>query len=274
MFGTSTSRLLRPDVLDPALGLHLANLAMNSAEAYEQYRLIQVFVRHHPKARALMIGIDAVWCETGAEYKKYTFRQFPEWMYEENRWHPFLEMFNLYTIEQAGLQFGELTGLKPVRYGFDGYANFLPDESKYDPDKVKRNLADYAVLGKNIVIDNPAALNIPTDSLLKEILASLAPETQKIFFFVPYYVGPTVPMGEYPSDLLKECKRRLVSMAAATPNTTVIDFMFGSTITRDPLNYWDPLHTRVAIADRVATDLVDAVHGKPSENGDYKILYP
>ncbi len=36
VFGTSTSRLLRPAVLDPAFGARFANLAMNDATVYEQ----------------------------------------------------------------------------------------------------------------------------------------------------------------------------------------------------------------------------------------------
>ena len=259
--------------MNPLLGAHFANLAMNSAQAYEQYRLLQVFARHHPDARNVVIGVDATWCETGTEIKKYTFRQFPEWMYGENRWRPFLEMFNLYTIEQAGLQFSELTGLKPVRYGFDGYASFLPDESKYDPDKVRHNLATETIWGATPAGDLTQA-NVLTDPMLREMLASFPAETRKVLLFVPYYAGSDVAPGDYPIPLAAECKRRLSAMAAASPGTTVIDFMIGSSITRDPMNYWDPLHTRVAIADRVAIEIAAAMRGKPSDNGDYRILYP
>ena len=40
IFGTSTSRLLRPAVLNAAFGARFANLAMNAATAYEQSRLL------------------------------------------------------------------------------------------------------------------------------------------------------------------------------------------------------------------------------------------
>src|SRR5208282_1099994 len=39
ILGTSTSRALRPAELDPLFGARFANLAMNSATAYEQWRL-------------------------------------------------------------------------------------------------------------------------------------------------------------------------------------------------------------------------------------------
>src|SRR4051812_39210368 len=48
VIGTSTSRLLRPVVLDRAFGARFANLSMNAATAYEQARLLEVFIREHP----------------------------------------------------------------------------------------------------------------------------------------------------------------------------------------------------------------------------------
>src|SRR5262249_11682217 len=117
IFGTSTSRLLRPAALNPLFGTAFANLSMNSAEAYEQFRLLQVFARYHSDARVVMIGLDRVWCGTGDSYPKYTPRPFPEWMYDEGTLRRYLEMFNLYTVEQTGQQFAVLTGLKPPRYG-------------------------------------------------------------------------------------------------------------------------------------------------------------
>lgn len=273
IFGTSTGRLLRPVTLDSLFDAHFVNLAMNSAQAYEQYRLMQVFARHHPAAKVVMVGIDSVWCEPGSTYEKYTFRQFPEWMYEENRWRPLLEMFNLYTVEQAGLQFSELTGLRPVRYGFDGYASFLPDDSKYDAARVKATLDASPPWGSG---DNDRDQGTPfaTHPLLREVLSSFAPETRKVLFFVPYYVGPDVAPGTYPSHLVAACKRALQRLAADIPNTVVIDFMIGSPITRDPLHYWDSLHTTTKIAERVAHDLGDAAQGIPSAEEDYRLLPP
>ena len=72
ILGTSTSRLLRPAELDPLFGARFANLSMNSATAYEQWRLGMLFARHHPDARVALIGLDIVWCETSEQTNKYT----------------------------------------------------------------------------------------------------------------------------------------------------------------------------------------------------------
>ena len=56
IFGTSTSRLLRPVVLNAEFGARFANLSMNAATAYEQSRLMAVFRTAHPAARVVMVG--------------------------------------------------------------------------------------------------------------------------------------------------------------------------------------------------------------------------
>ena len=48
LLGTSTTRLLQPAQLDPLFHARFANLAMNSATAWEQTQLLQVFLRAHP----------------------------------------------------------------------------------------------------------------------------------------------------------------------------------------------------------------------------------
>jgi hypothetical protein len=59
-------------------------------------------------------------------------------------------------------------------------------------------------------------------------------------------------------------------LAARIPNTLAVDFMLPSPITEADDNYWDALHYRVAIADRIVRDLGAADRGEASE--DYRIL--
>ena len=109
VFGTSTSRLLRPVVLNAEFGAHFANLAMNAATAYEQSRLMAVFRAAHRDARVVLVGIDIAYCEPGETEEKFTPRYFPEWMYDGGRWRGYREMFNLYAVQEAGQEFGVLT---------------------------------------------------------------------------------------------------------------------------------------------------------------------
>lgn len=78
-------------------------------------------------ARAVLVGIDVVWCTTDDRFEKYTLQPFPEWMYRDSLWPAYFEMFNYYTIEQAAKQFMVIAGLRPSRYGPDCIASAIRD---------------------------------------------------------------------------------------------------------------------------------------------------
>jgi hypothetical protein len=262
---------LRPRQLDPLLGTRFANLSMNSAEPYEQFRLLQVFAHHHPDARMVMIGLDMPWCLTGDRYDKYTEREFPEWLYEpEARWRGYREMLSGYALTQAVQEFRILIGQKKERYGADGYTDFLPDDSLYDPVRAAASLPGPE---KAAAVDphyDPTGLRFPNHQFLSGALQALPATTQKLLFFPPYYVWKQPAPGTQAFADLEECKRRIAQIADAAPGARVVDFMIPSAITDDPTHYWDPLHYRVGIAERLARDLADAAAGLPSREGDYR----
>jgi hypothetical protein len=174
VFGTSTSRLLRPAGLDPAFGARFANLAMNDATAYEISRLLLVFAAAHPAAKIIMIGIDSPWCGTGDSFQKFTPRPFPEWMYGSIRWNGYASVFNLYAVQEAGKEFGVLTGLKREDMGRDGYTRFVPPDDQYDPVRAADHLreAEPRVPPGNGE-GTPARLRFPALDLLRDDLAAL-----------------------------------------------------------------------------------------------------
>ncbi len=271
VFGTSTSRLLRPVALNAALGGHFANLAMNSATAYEQTRLLQVFLAAHPHPRTVAIGLDSEWCVTQAGARRFGFgRELPEWLYTGGPWAGYRALFDLYALERAGRAFAEWTGLKPRRYGRDGYTSFVPDERAYDPIRVAASLAAAGPWTPPETLGpNPAAWSLPGIDLLRADLAAMPADTAKLLFFVPYHRS-LLPLAAGPArDLLAECKRRVAMLARATPNTLAVDFMRPSPITLDADNYWDPHHTRIGIAERLVTDLAKA--GRETSQ-DYEVL--
>lgn len=270
ILGTSTSRLLRPTELDPLFDARFANLAMNSATAYEQWRLGMLFARHHPDAKVVLIGADVVWCETGKSLPKYTERSFPEWMYDDNPWNDYLHQFSLYAVEQAGIQFGVLTGLRPRRYGRDGYTDFLPDGSEYDLARARQHLYSGGIPVAPTPVVPPAtmtaaelrALDFPALPMMRDLLDSL-PKAEKIVFMVPYHVVNQPRPGSRAALVWGECKARIAAMTAATPHARLVDFMIPSPVTREDDNYWDPLHYRVRIATWLAKSLRAAADGPP-----------
>ena len=269
VLGTSTSRLLRPEVLDATLGGRFANLAMNSATAWEQVRLLEVFARAHPRPATVLVGLDDSWCRLGDAIERNA-RPFPDWMYEPSRWPGYGRMFNLYAVQESASELWTMLGLKKRRYGLDGYTNFLPPETAYDSARV-----DAAFAAWGYPPTDPAATPAPpqrTIALLAPALRLLPPTTRKLLFFTPDSLEQQGLAGTVTAQKWTACKQAVVRDVAAIPNVTVADFMIPSPITRDRANYWDPIHYRVPVADQLMRDLADAEHGKT--NDDDVLLAP
>jgi hypothetical protein len=266
VFGTSTSRLLRPDLLDKELGGHFANLAMNAATPYEQARLMQVFRSAHPAARTIVVGLDLSYCVTGNSEELLTPRTFPAWLYEDNAgWRGYREMFNLYAVQEAGQQFGVLIGLKRPFYDTNGYTDFLPPDGDYDAARVAKYMQLSGIFIPPGARDGaPADWRYPAIERLGTVIAPFADNTRKVLYFVPYS-RKIMPAPDSAGDAVwRECKRRVVALAERTPSTLVLDFMQPTPITDDVNNYWDGLHYRHEIADRVVRDLAAAEQGAAS----------
>jgi hypothetical protein len=269
VFGTSTTRLLRPAILNGLFGAHFVNLAMNSATAWEQSRMLALFAHAHPAARMVIIGLDGAWCNMAPQ--ESSGRPFPRWMYAGSPWRGYREVANLYAVQEAANQFAVLVGMKRPRYGLDGYTDFLPDERLYDPVRVAQIFAQWGPAPDIPTI--PGAVHVfPALSMLAKDLAALPAGTRKLLFFTPSHVDLQGNPGSDIAAVNAACKSAVASIAAGAPGTEVVDFLIPSPITRDRDNYWDPLHYRVPIADRIMRDLAAASQGRPSE--DDRLLVP
>ncbi len=95
-------------------------------------------------------------------------------------------------------------------------------------------------------------------------IATFADTTRKILYFVPYSQRIMPPPGSAGDAVWAECKRRVTALAQQMPNSLVLDFMLPTPITNVANNYWDGLHYRHEIADRVVHDLAAADRGQTS----------
>ncbi len=264
LIGTSTTRLLQPDVLDATIGGHFVNLAMNAATAWEQAQMLALFTRTHPAARTLILGLDSSWCTLSPE--RGTGRPFPEWMYVGSPWRGYREMATLYAVQEAANQFAVLVGWKRERYGRDGYTTFLPPDRLYDPARVAATFAQWGPAPAT-----PAApgvqYRLPALDLLSERLAALPPDTRAVLFFTPNHISEHGVPGSAAAGLWQACKQQVAQIAGGRPGTTVVDFMIDSAVTRDMGHYWDPLHYRAPVAAWLMQQLAAAASGRPVVDG-------
>ncbi|MCC7045819.1 MAG: hypothetical protein IT562_03815 [Alphaproteobacteria bacterium] len=281
IIGTSTTRLFRPAELDRLFDARFVNLSMNDATAWEQAQIFSVFRRHHSAPRVVIFGIDAVWCAVGDDFRKLTPRPFPAWMYDDDPWNDLLNLFNLPALEETGRQFAYLTGLRKPKYGKDGYTNFLPPDSAYDPKR-----AILRIYGPGGPVPPPGPVSEPVSDaearswrfpmhpLMQEMLAGLPRATVKLFAVVPYHIHNQPAPGSRAARQWQECKARLAAMAMAAGNGYVVDFMIESPLTATDSNYWDPLHFTTAVAARLEAAMAEATREKRDRPGLYRYFGP
>lgn len=258
VIGTSTSRLLDPRALNAAFGGRFANLAMNAGTAWEQTELAKLYLRHNPSPETFILGIDEMWCLKGRDVPRVTFRGFPEWMYDDNRWNDLPEVFNLKTLEIAGRVAAFQVGLAPERIRGDGYEVFTPPEASYDLARARRHIWRDRPSGK-VEPENPPkllsdadmdALHFPAIVWLDELLVLLPPQTRRLLVYMPLHIAQQPTPGSRNAAEIEACKAR-IDVIASRRKARVVDFAIHSPVTREDSNYWDPLHYRLPIADRI-----------------------
>ena len=274
IIGTSTSRLLRPSVLDAELRSHFVNLSFNTATAYEQEQMLEVFLAAHPRPRYIVWGMDVRWCDPGPEQLAFPQYEFPAWLYRPQRWAGYREIFTLFALREAAAQAQVILGLRPLRRSLDGYENFTITDGPYD---LARALAHMESDGVMPAAPDPAtpAADWPTVTLprLERSLASIPSETRVVLFFVPFAQSFQGPRDGPARQYWAECKRRVVALARRHANTAVADFLLDTPFTTDPSHYLDGMHYRSTVADRLAQGIALAARGHESPLGDNQLLH-
>ena len=260
IIGTSTARLLDPKRLT-WFGHRFANLAMNSATPYEQRKMLGLFMKFHPNPRAILLSIDSVWCDDSYGPVDFTFRTFPEWMYDSSVFNDLLYLFNDKSLENSVRMIEYWIGRREPRYRMDGYRDFTLDRPEWNAESVSRRLHGDRVrpLPKKMDIASLKARNHQFTRLeqLADSLAGIPPETDIIFFFPPLH-GRVIDSRR---ALFSECKGELDELTARRESFKILDYLHVDEITLDDKNYYDPLHFTRAVAEMVENDIAILLQG-------------
>ncbi|MCW5729061.1 hypothetical protein [Parvibaculum sp.] len=286
VFGTSSVRFLPPGPLNEEFGGIFAILGMDAATPYEQYRLARLFhevrLRGDLPVRTVIHGIGRSWCEATAEYDKFTGREFPEWMYDHNPWNDFLYLLNNRVLEVSGRVAAYEAGLRSnTHFDPDGFGDALPPLERYDIKAVRELIYGGEVPLPVEPVDPPVDV-LPAEraswvfgahELMPALLALSPHRTTVILMFVPFHEYFLPRPGSHEALVLDECKARIVAMAAARPNTLVVDFMRSSEINREDTNYWDPVHYGHETAEVLVRIVARAVRREGDDSANVTILH-
>lgn len=273
IMGTSTARLIEPARLGALTGARFANLAMNSATAYEQYRIHDLFMRGRPIVRVLVIGIDEAWCQLGEDSERYTFRAFPEWMYDDRRWNDLLYLFNDKALEDAVRMLELLRGKREPKYRDDGYSDFTADFAARGRGAVHQRL--YAGRESGPIAEaavapapGPPAWRFGALERLPSVLEATPDDTRIVLFFPPFHARQV--SGH--ASRLAACKDRVLALTKADRRVSVLDYLFVSSLTRNDDNYWDPLHFTNEVAVEIEHDIAALLDGRVPTGPDRRVL--
>lgn len=261
--GTSMVRLLKPERLNELLDARFVNLAMNSATAHEQVQMNALFLRHHPTPKVLIYALDDSWCRAAEAPERYTFRDFPEFMFDENRWNDLLYLFNDKALENAVRMLELVRGSREPKYGRDGYFDFTRDFGAYDLARTRQRIygSPNPPTPPPPVDLEPAASTVPRMAnlaLLAEFLATAPPDTRVVLLMPPMHVWHVQARAAG----YRECKRQALDVAAARPGIVVLDYLLDGPVTRDDRNFWDAIHYDDPIAARIERDIAAALAGR------------
>ncbi len=280
VFGASTGRLLQPAHLDQRLGGRFANLAMNSAMAWEQYKLADLFLRTVPAPRTMIFTLDHTWCEAKADVERTTFRPFPPWLYDEDRWNDLAYLLNGKTLEIAWRLLGYHLGWRRPRLGDDGYERFVPPDEQWDRVKVEAKIYGGPKRAIPAALQPPYTVSeaerqgwrFPALVWLKELLTRLPEGTRPVLAFMPVHAIAQPQPGSYADAYEQECKSRITHLGEQS-GAYVVDFRIPSRITTDDANYWDNLHYRIGVAGWIEETLASVLSGqRATPDGAWRLL--
>ena len=276
--GSSTARLIDPEQLNDPFGTRFANVAMNASSAWEQWTTFEYFRRNAGAPKVLIVGIDDAWCDPNADRDRVR-HGFPGWMYDDDRWNDYAHLFNSGTLELAGRLIGYHLGLYRARSRYDGFEVFTPPESDYDLARARlgiwtgrtpQPLPD--VPPPSLSEEEKRALKFPALAWMDRMLSELPASSIKVLAFMPVHVAAQAWPGTRDAAVEADCKARIAAIGGAR-GSRVIDWRIASPITTNDTNYWDGLHYRLPIAQRIARELVSgALSGTESTDGSYRLI--
>jgi hypothetical protein len=256
VIGNSHAQLLSPERLNALTGRSFVQLTVPATGPKEQLVLIDWFVRHHPGARAIVIGADDRWC--AADPALPNIKPFPFWLYSRDRLEYAGGLLRYHVLEELLPRLRYVASKRAGRARPDGYWDYEPHYTAlgFDRDPALRARLEHRATDR--YIEN-ATGRFPAADQLRQAIAALSSQTAVVVVFPPIY-GQLLPAPGSPGDLAdRACKAALADAAASRANGAVVDWRRERPEIHNPSWFFDQTHYRHAIAQLVERDVAHAL---------------
>jgi hypothetical protein len=266
IIGNSHVQALEPERLTAATGTSFVALVVQASGPRELFALWDWFVAHRASpAKAIVLGIDGPWCAAGP---LTTNEPFPFWLYDPSRL-AYLKGLLRYDVVVRDLpeRIAYLFGLRE-RARPDGYWDYEPTFTRlgFDGEEKRR-----ALEGPKLTTDINLTGTFRAADALAERLARLPPQTRVVLLRPPVFVTglPSPGSGAAVSD--RACLATFQAVAAARPNTVVLDWRAHRPELRDAAAFIDHTHYRKKLARLVEADIAREITGGRGPSGNTTI---
>ncbi len=273
VLGTSTSRLLDPTDLDTSLGGKFANLSMDDGRAWEQFQLAELILAAASRPSTVVIGVDAVWCMPDADTARTTGRGFPMWLYDKSEANDWLHLFNATALEIAVRKLGYYLGFNEPEWTASGFNVFVPPEADYDLKRAQSHIwgnAPHGIAAASTIYSPTAeergSWQFPALAWLASLLDAADRTTRFVFVMMPVHISAQPQPGSLAAAREAECKDRITRIAGRR-GAEVVDMRIASPLTALDANYWDPLHYRLPVGQRIIANLKRALATRANDPG-------
>lgn len=251
VIGNSHVQLLAPERLNPLTGLSFVSLATPAAMPRDHAVLLRYFARHHPDAKAVVVGTDTFYC--GPDVTVPEAKPFPDWLYADSAWDYL-----------RGIVRWELVGTIPerIRYALGREKRARPDGYWDYTELLKRESKGEADLDRPFDFTPVNATGrFPSIDLLRDALRAVPAETAVILLRPPVYVTALPPPGSPGERIQADCLAAMRAVAGERPRTAIVDWRGERAETRDKANFYDHAHYGQAVARLLEIDIAAALAG-------------
>jgi hypothetical protein len=243
ILGDSVSITLDPRSVAPSSNWRLAQLGIYAADVAEVITVANTFEREHRNGRTLEIFVlSHRWCGDNISALKGDI-PFPYWLYDTS---DAVYLSRLLSPEAVSLSLMRLKiwlGKARPELRDDGYLDRVFVQTVADIPAQRPTEGP-----------SPAAPFPAIDALTAHITA--LPDNRAVaIVFAPLYVGTLPVAGSAAAARLDACKQRLRDVAARRPHGAYLDMMTENSLTREPGNYFDPLHLISAAVPQFETGI-------------------
>jgi hypothetical protein len=250
IFGNSHIQLIRPETLTAQTGSKFVSLIVPGTYPKEQFVLIDWFLRHHANPAAIVIGLDQTWCLDAI----VNVNPFPFWLYDPSPFAYLAGLMRYSALEhipgRLAILFGHAAPARP-----DGYWNYTDDYRALGPAAPRERLTG----NRPVESANPRNF-FPAADRLKAILAALPPSTAVVLAWPPVYISALPEPGSAAEATMRACRAAFSNLAAARPETAIVDWATERAEARLAENFFDQTHYREGLAEAVQADIAAALN--------------